>query len=227
MSRRWSPRLKDAAVVAGLLLLAAILAYIIGWIAEGSARMDALRTELTATQEDAQTLHEQVEDLGATPMVTPSPPGSGPTGPPGPIGPRGRPPTAAEVRGAVIAYCAERNGCRGPTQADVAAAVRAYCNDRGECRGPRGEAGVDGTDGQDGADAPPPSDEQVAAAVAAYCSERDECRGPRGEPGERGPRGSPGPACPPGYSREQAMVVTTDGPRDAVICVRDEESEEP
>lgn len=231
MSDRGRSRIKDAAVVVGLLILAAVLAYIIGAVADLGHRADALREELTAAQSDAQTLHEQVEDLGATPSVTPPPPG---TGPQGPRGLPGRPPTEEEIRVAVAAYCADRDGCRGPgpTQQDVAAAVRAYCNDRGECRGPRGRVGESGPAGEEGPPGPPPSDEAVAAAVAAYCAERDECRGPRGSPGpagpqgERGPRGSPGPACPDGYSREQAMVVTTDGPRDAVICTRDE-SEDP
>lgn len=227
MSDRGRSRIKDAAVVVGLLVLAAVLAYIIGAVADLGHRADALREELTTSQEDAQMLAEQVEDMGGTPSVTPPPPGSGPTGPPGPIGPRGRPPTAAEVRVAVSAYCADRNGCRGPgpTQQDVAAAVNAYCDDRGQCRGPAGE------DGTDGADAPPPSDEQVAAAVAAYCSERNECRGPRGEPGADstvpGPRGPPGPTCPDGYHREDVTVLTDEGPRQARVCVQDDESEEP
>ncbi len=107
----------------------------------------------------------------------------------GAVGPQGPPPTDAQVRAAVSAFCAE-TGCDGPagpgpSAEDVLAAVTAYCADD-TCRGEPGE---------DGAAGPGPTADDILAAVAAYCAS-GACTGPEGPVGPAGEQGAPGsPGC--------------------------------
>lgn len=158
------------------------------------------RAEQVAAAEAVVDLASQVRSLGERPVVDPDEvPGiAGPPGPEGPQGPQGvrgrqgRPPTDAEVRKAVNAFCARsEHRCRGknPTPTEVARAVARYCNANGECRGP---IGIPGTPGEPGAPGqpgpsgppgpvgPPPTAEQVANVVESYCNSRNNCQGPPG-----------------------------------------------
>jgi hypothetical protein len=113
-----------------------------------------------------------------------SPGKTGATGADGKPGAPGRAPTAAEIEGAVTAYCSTHGDCAGPpgentavSPSQVASAVQAYCDSRGQCKGADGKDGKNGADstvpgpaGPAGQDAPPPTQEQVNAAVAAYCA---------------------------------------------------------
>jgi len=124
-------------------------------------------------------------------------------GPPGEVGPQGPPPTGAQVRAAVAAYCAQ-TGCDGPpgadaTEAEVLAAVTAYCAETG-CRGP---AGADGTPGRG------PTSDEIAAAVAAYCA-TGACTGPAGPAGPPGPAGADGQDGAPGQDGRGITSTTCD-----------------
>lgn len=66
--------------------------------------------------------------------------------------------------------------------------------------GPSGEPGTSGEPGPQGEQGPP---------------------GPTGDQGPEGPRGEPGPACPEGTTQQEVTVLTMEGPRTAVLCVRD------
>lgn len=77
--------------------------------------------------------------------------------------------------------------------------------------GPRGPAGSPGPAGPSGAAVQGPPGPSGAPG-------KD---GPAGEPGPAGPTGPPGPACPDGWSPQETTVVTGDGPRDSVICVKE------
>lgn len=179
-SRRWA-----LIAWAALALLGIVVAFTIVSLA---ASRETWRTQYAALWEEyvQETGQEPTApDPGEVDEVDPVP------GPPGEVGPQGPPPTDAQVRAAVAAYCAE-TGCDGPpgasvTEADVLAAVTAYCAETG-CRGPSGPGGAPG---------PGPTGDEIAAAVAAYCS-TGACTGPAGPTGAEGPAGPAGPAGPPG-----------------------------
>lgn len=162
-------------------------------------------------------------------------------GDPGAPGPAGPPPSDAQVRRAVAAYCADVGGCRGSdgtsvTPEQVAAAVASYCSSNGQCRGPRGAPGetVVGPEGPQGPEGPAPSDTQIAQAVAAFCS-GGVCRGPegttgpQGDPGPEGPtgpagpEGPAGPMCPTGYHPEVQTLLTAEHVTGvlAIVCLTD------
>lgn len=88
------------------------------------------------------------------------------------------------------------------------------------CTGPPGPGGQDGSQGQQG----PKGDEGDQGEMGEPCSpDLEACRGPQGEPGQTGPSGPPGPVCPPGWYPEVVMLVTTEGPREAMVCIQDQE----
>lgn len=81
--------------------------------------------------------------------------------------------------------------------------------------GPPGERGPEGRTGQGGnAGSPGPAGTSGAEGPPGPA-------GPQGEPGATGPQGEPGPACPEGWHREEVTVVSSTGPRDVLVCVRD------
>lgn len=85
------------------------------------------------------------------------------------------------------------------------------------CAGPPGPSGLEGSQGQQG----PKGDPGEKGEMGEPCSpDLLACRGPQGEPGLPG---LPGPVCPAGWYPERMIVLTTDGPRDAMLCVQDQE----
>lgn len=91
------------------------------------------------------------------------------------------------------------------------------------CQGPPGGPGMPGEGGDTG---PPGKDGQEGpqgqeGPMGPPCSpDLEACRGPQGEPGQSGP---PGPVCPIGWYPERMIVLTTTGPRDAMLCIQDQE----
>lgn len=152
--------------------LITVLTVLAGGIYLATANAD-LRSQLTlahddlrASQENAESLYDQLLDEGVRPDAEKpsdvvSTPGA--TGAPGARGESGRPPTSDEISTAVDRYCTPRGGCVGPG----------------------GLPGADGTPGAPGLTGPPGNDGQPGAPGAS---------GTDGEPGELGPTGTPGPA---------------------------------
>lgn len=107
-----------------------------------------------------------------------------------------------------------RQGPPGPQGADGA-------------RGPRGATGSPGPQGNPGATGPAGESGPQGAQGNPGATGADGKDGAKGEPGAAGPSGvdgkdgAPGPACPSGYGPASAMVLTADGPRDAIICVKE------
>lgn len=143
--------------------------------------------DLTASQENAQQLYDQLLELGERPdgdapddvvtIPTPGEPGAtGPRGPPGQAGEDGQAPTAAELLSAVTAYCSLNGGCIGADGTNGAP-------------GPVGPAGPVGPVGSPG-----------APGVA----------GPAGPVGPPGPAGPAGPTCPEGYTAQIVWLSVAD-----------------
>jgi hypothetical protein len=174
-------------------------------IAEKDDRIDALTEDLIASQENAQSLYDQLLATGQAPegvdpeVLVPSIPG--PSGPSGPSGPAGRPPTASEISFAVQQFCMVQI-CTGPA-------------------GPAGEPGTPGTPGTPG--------ESIVGAQG-----EPGPAGPQGEPGAPGPAGTPGPACPEGYTLQAVTIATygdgspvPDQQTSAVVCTLPPATEQP
>lgn len=174
---------------------------------------------------DAQ--RDQVKKLGATPVAPPADKvRENPTAPiPTPsttvVGP-----SDAQVFAAVADYF--KSHPVGPTPADIAAAVVNYLTVHPPAAGPKGDPGAG------------PTADQMATAVATFCGQNPAlCQGPKGDQGDKGDPGpgptaeqladavrgyvaaNPLPTCPDGTSATAETVLTTTGPVDAVICVRD------
>jgi len=240
-------------VVVAVLVLVAWMLFIIGRLSddgvatkseldEAKVQAGEVFAELVAANEAQDRAlaeaNRRLRDAGRQPVASPPTPevvigepgatgATGPRGPQGLTGATGRAPTAAEVRAAVISYCATgRCDGTGPTNAQVAQAVAIYCVD-GRCRGTdgrdgkdgesiRGEAGPQGATGERG---PGPTDAQIKAAVADYCAD-GRCRGPEGPAGPTGPAGAdstvPGPQGEQGPAGPQGIpgvinVTTSSG----------------
>lgn len=109
-------------------------------------------------------------------------------------------------------------------------------------RGPRGDAGPPGPPGEPGPagspgpsgakgrpGSPGPGGEPGTPGPSGGPGTPGEAGppGPQGEPGAQGeqgpagPKGEPGPTCPEGTTQQEAAVLTVEGPRVAVLCVRD------
>jgi hypothetical protein len=160
-------------------------------------------------------LYRQVQALGGTPVVQPSPPAATP-GPTGPVGPVGPGPSQAQIDDAVAAYLVAHPPAAGkpatpamvatavgdyltanppqpgrpPTAQEIASAASSYiASHSADFKGSTGSSGVNGANGANATDA------QVAAAVAVYCSAHGNCAGaagasgPTGAPGAQGPQG--------------------------------------
>lgn len=223
---------------AGLLVVAVGLAFTASTVLDLIARADrgqadrvALRSELAQSRTEAQALAEQVESLGAEPVVTPDPAGPmpGPAGERGPRGPQGVGPSPEQVAAAVAAYCAGGRCAAPPSDPQVTAAVVAYCAE-GRCTGRDGAAGAAGTAGDPGTPGeagppgpagepgPAPTAEAVRAAVDAYCADVG-CTGPPGETGPPG-RGINALACESAVVTGTTRITVTysDGSTQTVDC---------
>lgn len=79
-------------------------------------------------------------------------------------------------------------------------------------RGERGDTGEQGAQGNQG-----PQGETGAQGIP----------GVQGEPGQQGPQGPPGPTgpqCPENYSPQEVVLLTSNGPTEASVCVKNQES---
>lgn len=116
-------------------------------------------------------------------------------------------PTLDELTGQVSSYFALHPPQPGPppSEASIRAAVDAALAQNPPPAGPPGQ------DGQ-----PPPC-----------LAEPTQCRGADGQDGADstvpGPPGRDGVMCPTGFTPQERMVITSDGPEDTVLCIRDEE----
>ncbi|MCI2959558.1 collagen-like protein [Agromyces atrinae] len=177
--------------------LAAVLAVLGGGIYLATANAD-LRSQLNlahddlrASQENAESLYDQLLAEGVRPDAErPSEVVSTP-GTQGPRGDAGRPPTLDEISSAVERYCAPRSGCIGPAGlagSDGAPGIAGASGQPGS-EGPAGTPGANGQPGDTGPAGPP---------------------GPTGLPGTDGAPGidgAPGPAGQPPSS----WTFTDDG----------------
>ena len=91
------------------------------------------------------------------------------------------------------------------------------------CTGPIGPSGLDGSQGQQGPKGEKGDPGEKGDMGEPCPPELLACRGPQGEPGQTGPAGPPGPVCPPGWYPETLTLVTTSGPREAMVCIQDQE----
>ncbi|QGZ16732.1 hypothetical protein PBI_DEWDROP_85 [Microbacterium phage Dewdrop] len=171
-------------------------------------RLDAANVQITElsealhiSQENAQQLFDQLQELGQVPegedpgnlpipSATPIPGAQGERGEPG------RAPTIEEIYQTVATYCALNGFCRGPqgespSEAQIAAAVVSYCAGT-TCQGPKGEPGAQGATGATGGQGPAGS------------------QGDRGEKGDKGDQGDPGAPGTPGRGITSTTCVQPD-----------------
>jgi hypothetical protein len=184
-------------------------------------RRDLIRvttSQQTASQQ-ASALANQVKSLGKVPVVQPEEiptpiqgpqgrqgdPGiqgpigpQGVPGPPGPVGPRG----AMGLPGRTPPCILLPGACQGAQGAAGAAGKPGAAGAKGD-QGLKGDTGAQGDTGPKGdtGEAGPKGD-----------------KGDPGDPGQPGPQGEPGPTCPQGTTQQTVTVLTSDGPKDAVIC---------
>lgn len=183
-------------VIAGLVAVTVIACAVGGWqlydartqVSILSNQNDHLSAEQQATQRGEQALYQQVQQLGARPVV--QPPAS-----PAPAA------TQQQIDAAVASWFAAHPP--GPTPAEVALAVAEYLVAHPPATGPPptpdqiSTAAADyiaahATEftGQPGANA---TDAQVVSAVDAYCSAHNDCTGAAGKDGKDGQDGATGP----------------------------------
>jgi hypothetical protein len=93
-----------------------------------------------------------------------------------------------------------------PSMGDISRAVVRYLATNPPSPGPAGRDGRDGKDGVDGKDG------------SAGKDGSDGAPGKDGMDGSPGPTGAPGPTCPEGYIPNQMMILTPEGPKEAVVC---------
>ena len=134
----WTIAYKTIGIMIGLLVVAALALAALN-NAQLRATNQIMYADLQASQENAQSLYEQLLALGEEPegeepsevteTTVPGVPGE--PGPSGPRGDDGRAPTPDEILGAVAEYCATTGACQG-----TASTVP----------GPAGEAGADSTE---------------------------------------------------------------------------------
>lgn len=105
-----------------------------------------------------------------------------------------------------------------PSEAELMLVFARFCSERADkCRGADGKS--------------VPRSEVLAMVqqqVVAYCAD-DRCKGPKGDTGATGangadstvpgPAGPPGPACPEGFTPQSTQVLTSDGVRNATLCL--------
>lgn len=185
----------------------------------------AISQQSNENAEAAQTLAQQVRELGQVPRVEPPvtmPPSTevvtlAPSradiaaavatylsqNPP----PEGKAPTLDQITAAVAGYLTANppQPGRPPTVDEIRSAVAGYLTDNPPA------AGKDGADGDPGR---PPTDAEIDAAVARYFAANPPPAGEKGEKGdqgEKGEQGEPGPSCPAGYSLQEVHYVTANG----------------
>lgn len=231
---RWARSHLRALIVATvLILLSAVALWVVPTLLGVQDRADRQqrqsndqRKQISGLSKALDAQRDQVKKLGATPVAPPADKvRANPTAPiPSPstsvVGP-----SDAQVYAAVADYF--KSHPVGPTPADIAAAVVNYLTAHPAPAGPKGDAGA------------APTADQLATAVANFCGQDSApCRGPAGEKGDTGATGpgptadqladavrsyvqaNPLPTCPDGTTATAETVLTTSGPVDAVICVR-------
>lgn len=196
------------------------------------SEVDSLANSANENHNVAQTLAEQVRQLGGTPKVEPS----GITGPVGPAGVAGRGITGTSIsnghlfvtytdglvedKGQVIGKdgAAGVNG-RGITGSVLAGGhlVLSYSDnttqDAGQVVGPAGAKGdtgrgVKSMDGSSG------------HLIITFDDGTTQDSGPL-PAGPAGPQGPSGPTCPDGYEQHEAVITASDGTKyDGVACVK-------
>lgn len=125
-------------------------------IAEKDDRINALTEDLIASQENAQSLYDQLLAIGQAPegvdpgVLVPTIPG--PSGPSGPTGPAGRAPLPAEIAFAVQQFCMVEV-CTGPEGAPGEPGSPGGQGDPG-APGAQGAPGPAGPQGEPGAPGP-------------------------------------------------------------------------
>lgn len=218
-----------AGAIVGILVLGALFFTTTGSL---KAELDAVSTSATENHSAAQTLAEQVRQLGGTPKVQPP----GPAGATGPSGPAGRGITGTAISSGHL-YVSYTDG---------------VTEDKGQVVGKDGSAGTDGRGitgstvasghlilsysdnttqdagqvvGQDGAKGDPgrgvkSMDGSSGHLVVTYDDGTTQDVGPL-PVGPAGPKGDPGPACPAGYEQHEAVITANDGTKyDGVACVK-------
>ena len=145
--------------ITGLALLAAVLGFGF-YLAATNSQARADRAELIAQLDEERAkvdaLYEQLRSVGEDPVVepgtdarpTPQDGAPGPTGPQGVPGDDGPPPSAADVRVAVNAYCASVGGCKGVPGTNGTNGTNGQPGE--SVVGPQGPAGPPGPAGADG-----------------------------------------------------------------------------
>jgi hypothetical protein len=228
-----APRRQTALFIVSALAILALLAVCIWFIystlsrnntlaariSEQNHTISKLSDEISASNDNAKTLYDQLIQLGEKPNgsnpsdIVPGPAGqngqAGPVGPTGATGTPGANATDNQVADAVAGYCAGLNFCRGDTGKTGAAGANG-------ANGVDGTAGMNGTNGTDGQNA---TDAQVGEAVQDYCTVNNECQGPAGKDGMNGTNGKdgtdgatgpPGPTCPDGYTATTVWLSVAD-----------------
>lgn len=215
---------RNAGIILLVLVCTVLLWWIVGQIISHGDRLRAADRARVAAEQEQQAaerdekvraeqvrrLAAQVRNLGGVPVVTPAPAR-------GPEGKQGRPPTQTEISAAVARYLGEHPPAAGrpPTMAEILTAVTGYLRehpppagsagpagakgDKGD-QGGKGDPGETGPQGERGEQGPPPSDEQIRAALEEYLAAHPL-------------------NCPAGSAPAHLTVVTTDGPRNVVVCV--------
>lgn len=186
----------------GLLLFALGVSVVAAVVKAGQAddhsrdRNRDQETEISANHELVERVARAVEREGIHVRGVPGPVGQ--AGGPGPQGRRGSPGAPGATGD---------SGARGPQGLPGNPGAAGPAGPAGSA-GSAGTAGTPGEDGDRGAAGPqgPPGPS-----------------GPPGDPGPQGPQGpqgETGPACPAGYTAMEVMLLTTDGPRESVVCAR-------
>lgn len=233
--RRWGAG-TWAFLAGGIVAVIALLAALTLWGFSSQATVDRLRAQVSREQgeydalsaryddlwQQYQQLYEQALGSGLEPD-TPDPaevpdsaeavPQRGEQGARGDTGPAGRPPTFAEVFGAVEVYCGPPStACDGPPGGVGST-------------GATGSTGAAGTDGEDGAPGAPGTTGATGMTGDRGPAGRDGIDGKDGGPGPMGPPGPAGPACPAGSSPQLRYVLMASEPlevptmQEATVCV--------
>jgi hypothetical protein len=185
------------AAAVGLLLMVGFIAQVASLANkqnEGQRERAELRADVGALGDALDRANDRLIDAGRQPVTPPVPP-SGPQGPPGVPGLDGKP---------------GRDGSDGREGADGGRGPRGFTGSIGPVgdtiRGPRGLTGAQGPPGESIQGPPGPAGPQGPP-------------GPPGQPGVDGKDGAPGPTCPEGSTPQQRLIITDDGPVQAIVCI--------
>lgn len=199
------------AVYAVIFTILAVFTYLV--LDDLTNRINTATDRADANEAGVAALAEQVEDLGGTPVITPSDiPANGTDGEDGEPGPQGDTGPAGEDGED------GENGRTGAVGADGGTGAAGTAGEPGEpgSDGAAGAAGADGAPGEPGPAGPAGAQGEVGPA------------GPRGEQGVPGETGPAGPTCPEGYTLEPRMVPTNENPlgEPMLVCVQGSDSTE-